>query len=437
MVTIQLRAASGATKLVFVPDPVVTSPPTAKPLPPTGLKVTSVTSTSVTLDWNDSTDLRAGDKYQVYTDDVWVGNQESTTSGATVNGLTPGSAHLFRVGAGKVGSYGDWTVAVPGTTTGTTPPPPTGAAVNRPANPMLIAYGDTNVPTAAVKAAWSKPGALIISGRNNFGAQWLKDVAAGGATVIMYFHPGLINTFGRYADLFYNSSAYGPAIANWPANSFGPGPWRIDQYGLLPNFKVGNAAYWAKLPLILNLMLDENPHVSGIFFDGLGSRHWPGDGGFSWDTWPSTDQEEYRAGNIKVCQVARGIADKRNLFLMVNGQWQSGGIQNGGGYPDRNKHGNSLVDGVMFENRPPDGPGQFAYEYSMNASNQWGIAIPRIANMPNPKGYIISNNAAVADRDRWVSLNAVSHAASGTDYSTLYMPWKTTFTDFKMPNRKV
>lgn len=313
-----------------------------------------------------------------------------------------------------------------------------GTAVNRPANAWMIAYADNVVPSTQIKNAWSFPGAVVVCGRNNFGAQWLKDIAAAGATVLIYFHPGLINTFGRYADLFYNASAYGPAIALWPANSTGPGPWRIDEFGLLPNFKTTNAPYWAKLPQILNLMLDENPHVAGFFFDGLGSRHWPGAGGFSWDTWPTVDQEAYRAGNVQVCQVARGIADTRNLFMIVNGQWQGGGIQNGGGYPDRNKHGMSLVDGIMFENRPPDGPGQFAYEYAVNSSNQWGIGIPRIAAMPFPKGYVLSSNAAVADRDTWVSLNAVSHALGGVgvDYSTLTLPWRTTFTDMGLPNRK-
>lgn len=318
-------------------------------------------------------------------------------------------------------------------------PPPTTTASNRPVNAWLIAYDDNAVPTPTIKAQWSKPGAIVVSGRNNFGAQWFKDVAAAGATNLMYFHPGLFNPIGRYANLMYNASTYGPGIAPWPANAAGSGPWVIDEWGYLPNFKLSNTAYWNKLPQILNLMLDENPHCAGFFFDGLGSRHWPGAGGFDWDTWPTSEREEYRNGNIKVCQVARGIADARNLMLIVNGQWQGWGAagEGNGGYPDRTKHGMSLVDGIMFENRPPSGPGNFAYEYAVNSSNQWGIGIPRIAAMPNPKGYIVSGNALPADRDAWVAFNAVSHAFSGNDYSTIVAPWKTTFTDMGLPNRKL
>jgi chitodextrinase len=86
------------------------------PAVPTGLQVVSATDTAVTLDWNDSADLRGGDKYQVYVNDVWAG-LESASSDFTVTGLTPGTSYTFRVSAGQSGSYGDWSAAVSGSTT--------------------------------------------------------------------------------------------------------------------------------------------------------------------------------------------------------------------------------------------------------------------------------------------------------------------------------
>ncbi len=82
-----------------------------KPAIPTGLKVTATTANSVTLDWNDSPDLRTSDKYQVYIDDRWE-QLEATQSQYTATGLAPATSYMFRVGAGQPGSYGDWTDAV-------------------------------------------------------------------------------------------------------------------------------------------------------------------------------------------------------------------------------------------------------------------------------------------------------------------------------------
>jgi hypothetical protein len=210
----------------------------------------------------------------------------------------------------------------------------------------------------------------------------------------------------------------------------------VDEWGSLPNFKVTQTAYHSKMVTILNLMLDENPHIAGFFLDGLGTRHYPGAGGFNWDSWPEVDKQAYRAGNIMVAQNVHDICQARNGMAICNGQWQGGGSDVGGGYPDANKHGCSLLDGILFENRPPDGPGQFAYEYAMRSDNQWGLAIPRIATMV-PKGYILSSNDNTTQRDAWRSSGAVAFAYSG-DFSAIAAPWGTpTFTDFHLPNRAV
>lgn len=418
-VTVTLRAASGATTTRVLPDPVVTNP--LPPLPPTGLKVLSVTATTVTLDWNDSTDLRVGDKYQIYVNDVWA-QLESTTSQYVVTNLVGGQTYQLRVGAGKPGSYGDWTAAVPATTTGS------GTAINRPTNPMMIAFADNYVPTTAIKNAWAQVGALIIVGRNNYNAQWVKDCAAGGATVLIYLHPHLMNPVGRYPSMLFNASQFGGAVPNWPG-----GPYVVDQWGNLGDFRVGSLLN-SKLPGVLNLMVSENPHMSGFFFDGLGTRAYPGAGGFNWDSFPY--KQEYRDGAIAQAQIARGIADAKNLMIIVNGFWiaDSVGGSMGGGYPNRGSHGCSLVDGGMVEGLPPSDNG-FHDLYSTLPTCQWGQGISRDANLPVPRGYMVFTNSTKAEMDQWVSIGCAAYAHYG-DFTNMTMPWRT-FTDFKLPNRKV
>lgn len=423
-VTVTLRSASGATTTRTLPDPVVTTTTPAKPAPPTGLKVVSSTDTTVTLDWADSPDLIAGDKYQVYVNDVWAG-LESTASNYVITGLTKASVYQFRVGAGQVVRYGNWSAAVSGTTTGTVIPPPAGTVTNRPTNPCLIAFHDTAVMSAANVAAWAKPGAMIIAGRNNYALPWVKQVAAGGCSVLVYLHPNMMNTVGRYPDKLYNASEFGAKVPDWPG-----GPWRIDEYGFLGDARPGSLLN-QKLPGVLNLIISENPHVSGFFLDGLGTNAVPGAGGFNWGSFP--DKQLYRAGAIEQCKIVRGICDEKNLIAIVNGNWDA---TQGGGYPDSSKHGCSLVDGGMIENHPPEGPSGWGNQYSNAATAQWGIEVPRLKNLPAPHGFQVYTNVNKSEMDGWVGYSVAAWATYG-DYSTVNGPWRNTFTDFKVPNRKV
>ncbi|WP_373707927.1 endonuclease [Kaistella sp.] len=67
------------------------------PSVPTNLAVTGVTSSSVTLNWTDSTDNVAVSGYDVYKDGVLFGNSNSTS--ITVTGLTPETSYLFFIAA--------------------------------------------------------------------------------------------------------------------------------------------------------------------------------------------------------------------------------------------------------------------------------------------------------------------------------------------------
>ncbi|MEZ0074313.1 YbhB/YbcL family Raf kinase inhibitor-like protein [Planotetraspora sp. GP83] len=78
----------------------ITTPPsndTTPPSTPTGLRVASTTSTTVTLQWNASTDDIGVTGYNVYKDGVKFATVPDTT--ATVDGLTSGTTYQFSVEA--------------------------------------------------------------------------------------------------------------------------------------------------------------------------------------------------------------------------------------------------------------------------------------------------------------------------------------------------
>jgi hypothetical protein len=111
------------------PPPASSPPPSApastKPAAPSGLTATAGNGT-VTLDWNDSSGLAAGDRYQVYQDNALIADGP-TSSSYTISGLTNGRTYAFRVGAGgsttrpSSDRYGPWTNAV--SATPQAPPP--------------------------------------------------------------------------------------------------------------------------------------------------------------------------------------------------------------------------------------------------------------------------------------------------------------------------
>jgi hypothetical protein len=294
------------------------------------------------------------------------------------------------------------------------------AALNQPANPGLLMYAN-GAPPASVVANWSRPGALVVVGRSNYNQPWVHTMADGGATVLIYLDPMINNDTGRYHDKLINASEFGPAVPKWP------GKPAANEYGSLNDFRVGSVLQ-DKLPGVIDLMISENPQISGIFLDDVGSRPWyPG---INWDSWSNADKEAYRNGAIAITKTARAAADKHDLFLMVNGTWGATGVagQGSGGYPNRALPGNSLVDGGFVENHDPDT--QFAYwaAYSDPHTSQWGADTPR--GLP----YMwFSNVGSSADRDKWIASGLAAFASSGA-YDGTALPFGT-FTDFHLPNR--
>src|SRR6516165_638102 len=97
-------------------------------------------------------------------------------------------------------------------------PPPTApqvrASLNRPANPALLVYGDN--PSTANAASWAHKGAVVVVGRTNYDESWVRTMADGGATILIYLNPVIKFPSGRYHDKLLNASEFGPAVPNWP-----------------------------------------------------------------------------------------------------------------------------------------------------------------------------------------------------------------------------
>jgi hypothetical protein len=253
--------------------------------------------------------------------------------------------------------------AIPTTTptTGQNTPTPiptttTETLTNLPAqSASVMYYGDT---TRGV--TYEHPGALVVTGRGNFGDPTFKAISAAGGTVLLYVDPLINEVDGTYDNMLINSSACGPAVPLWPGNP------QANSSGYLLDFRVGGVEQ-QKLKCVLEKMVSDNPFMGGFFADDLGSRSWYPD--FDWDTWGTTNQQAYRAGAIALMQTFRQVADEHGLIVIVNGTWGAGTLAaSGGGYPDMNQSGNSLADGGYVEHHDSS---ELSYWTSYACSKQW------------------------------------------------------------------
>jgi hypothetical protein len=266
---------------------------------------------------------------------------------------------------------------------------------NLPAQPASVVYGSPGANGAM--SAYAHPGGMVLASRGNYDDQVMKDISAAGGHVLIYLDCIVWNTTGRYHDRLFNSSTEGAAVPEWP------GPVSANSTGNLADFRLGGVLQ-SKLEAVMELMVSENPHMAGFFMDDVGSRSWFPN--FNWSTFGSTNQTDYRAGAIAVCQTARRVADRHKLIFMVNGTWTSGTLANdGGGYPVLTAHGNSLAEGGCIEHH--DGEIAFWGPYMDPTTSQWGEASP----VTNGKPFcfaIMAGSAGVTEfvndgRAAWVS----------------------------------
>jgi hypothetical protein len=161
-----------AASVVAVVAPAMAAAATPEPAIPTGLTATAGDG-KVTLDWTDSKDLVAGDRYQVYQDRAMIADGP-TPSTYTASGLTNGRAYSFRVSAGGSTSrpagdlrYGAWTDAVTATPTAAgTPAPPTPTPTPNPLTPNFpSSYFNKRVPASATGSSSSLVSRMIADGK--------------------------------------------------------------------------------------------------------------------------------------------------------------------------------------------------------------------------------------------------------------------------------
>jgi len=299
-----------------------------------------------------------------------------------------------------------------------TPAPTSAAAVastitNLPGQPAITAYGSSSAVNP-----FAHNGALIIAGRNNYADQPMKNASAAGATVLIYLDVVIDNPNGRYHGLLVNSSVCGPATARWPGSP------KANSSGYLQDFRVGSVAQ-SKLKCVLETMVAENPHMGGFFADDLGSRSWFG--GFSWDSWGTTNQQAYRSGAIALAQTFHDVAAEHGLMLMVNGTWTAGSLaSSGGGYPNASSHGLSLADGGYIEHHSSSEI-DFWTAYS---KGQWGTAPGSVSN-GKPFMYVQASDDAT--RNAYSNAGVTAFLSAQSSYDTA--PVWTSFHPTGLPSR--
>lgn len=296
-------------------------------------------------------------------------------------------------------------------------------------------YTFTNLPTQPMRyhydgqplSSWAQPGALVIAGlgRSDLGPPGVDPAYEGtdpgyiaaadaGATVIAYIDPIIDNDFGLYHELLHNASdSLGRSVG--PATSLWPGGFVANEWGNLVDFRVGSVLQ-AKFGPVLEKILDECPWLAGFWIDDTGTRSWfPG---FSWtDDFTATDRQAYRDGAIALVQTAREICDRRRTvtgrrrIIIVNGTWTAGTLlEDGGGYPDLNVHGCSLVEGAEIEHHTLD-----AWWTAYATGPQWATAAST-----NGTPFIVASCMTNAIQTQFRNANIVSHSESAESSTTVW-----------------
>lgn len=280
-----------------------------------------------------------------------------------------------------------------------------GPVSTQPMQPAALVYQNDPGPNVA---SYEHPGALIVTGRDNYDDPAFAAATAAGAHVLVYVDAIVRNTVGRYHDLLHNTSAHGAATIAWAglpdANETGP----------LVDIRPGTFPL-AKLEAVLEVLVDENPTIAGLFADDLGSRsYFPG---IDWDAMSVADQAAYRSGAIQIGRVFRAVANRHGLLLIVNGTWNGGApAALGGGFPVADRIGCSFADGGVMENW--DG---FDPTYRANYVNgaQWGTGSGRLRG----RQLMFAITADVDDRDEWAASGGVAWCAYQGDYGDAEPPW--------------
>lgn len=275
----------------------------------------------------------------------------------------------------------------------------------QPTQPAALVY--QNGPGENL-SSYAHPGALVVSGRDNYDDPAFAAAAAAGAEVFVYIDAIVRNSIGEYHDLLHNESVYGAATVAWPelpdANETGP----------LVDIRPGTFPL-EKLELVLEQAVADNPHATGLFADDLGSRsYFPG---IDWSTMSSADQLAYRRGAVAIARVFRTVANRHGLLLILNGTWNGGSVAAlGGGFPVAARIGCAFADGATMENWQGFDP---TYRHNYVRGVQWATASPRLRGTP----LHLAITADPDDRAAWATDGEVAWCAQQSDYDDAAPPW--------------
>lgn len=316
------------------------------------------------------------------------------------------------------------------------PPSLPSSYTTTPTQPMVFAYDPTTTAEfddlGITVGNYGHPGAIVVCGRVNYGHQRFKDLAAAGATILIYLDVMITNTYGTYHSLLDNAGALGPAIPAWP------GPIPANSYGNINDFRTTSVMHQrldalvspvpagyngshTRLQAVVNKMFADNSHLHGVFMDDLGSRSYfegPSGNVNIWAGMSTTAKQQYRAGAIKVLEDTWVICKALGKAIFVNGSWEAGDlVTHGGGYPNPNISGASKANGGVWEHHVHD---SFGDDYINGA--QWALDAPVGAGYRF--GIVISSSGT--ERIPW--MGRVSHLTeqSSADGYDGEPPWSTT-----------
>ncbi len=125
----RVKASTGGNDSAYSPELTVSTQPLGTPAAPSGLSAAADSATSITLTWADNSDNEAGFVVEADTGSgfaEWI-NLNSNVTAFQATGLSPGTAHTFRVSAFNAGGSSAYSSTATAATPSMDPPSPPSA----------------------------------------------------------------------------------------------------------------------------------------------------------------------------------------------------------------------------------------------------------------------------------------------------------------------
>jgi hypothetical protein len=269
--------------------------------------------------------------------------------------------------------------------------PGAAAANSYPTNPLGFAYNST-----VGLDMYAHPGGMVVTGRCNRYSPDFATARAGGAEVLAYLdvmeRPD--HTVCAADDDFYGGPPGSTPL--WPYPT--PGQ-RVNYHNMhMTDMRVGSAWVDRAVAYIQNLMVENK--VDGVFLDVIGARLWSTLA--NWDSWPTSEQQAWTAGNIDLVRridVIRRAINPR-FIVVTNNVWDVSGTAGTTAEP--------YVDGIVLEHHP-----------STSTVHQ-AMAAKQYSNLGHRRVLAIANSTD--DARAWAGMQGITHVSDQTDYSAVSTP---------------